>query len=56
MISGIIEIIIGVLVWKFGPGFINQGSKSAQDAVRLIINIIGIVLILAGILSILHVL
>ena len=48
MISAIIEIILGVVVWQLVPGWITEGSKSARDAIKLVCNIIGIILVLAG--------
>lgn len=48
MISAIIEIILGVIVWKMVPGWITQGKKSARDTIKLACNIIGIILVIAG--------
>lgn len=51
MISSIIVIILGVVVWKLVPGWITEGKKSARDAIKLVCNIIGIILVLAGVYS-----
>ena len=48
MISAIIEIILGVIVWKMVPGWITQGKKSARDTIKLACSIIGIILVIAG--------
>lgn len=48
MISAIIEIILGVVVWKMVPGWITEGKKSVRESLKLVCNIIGIILVLAG--------
>ena len=48
MISAVIEIVIGLIVWKMVPGWITEGNKSARDDIKLACNIIGILLVIAG--------
>lgn len=48
MISAIIEIIIGLVIWKMVPGWITEGNKSVRDVIKLVCNIIGIILVIAG--------
>ena len=48
MISTIIEIILGLVIWKVVPGWITEGNKSARDVIKLACNIIGIILVIAG--------
>lgn len=48
MVPAIIEIIIGLIVWKMVPGWITEGNKSARDIIKLACNIIGIILVIAG--------
>ena len=48
MISAVIEIVIGLIVWKMVPGWITEGNKSARDVIKLACNIIGILLVIAG--------
>ena len=48
MISSVIEIVIGLIVWKMVPGWITEGNKSARDDIKLACNIIGILLVIAG--------
>jgi hypothetical protein len=48
MVPAIIEIIIGLIVWKMVPGWITEGKKSARDVIKLACNIIGIILVIAG--------
>ena len=48
MISAIIEIVIGFVVWKIVPGWITEGNKSTRDIIKLACNIIGVILVIAG--------
>ena len=48
MVSAIIEIIIGLVIWKMVPGWITEGSKNIRDVIKLACNIIGIILVIAG--------
>jgi len=48
MISAVIEIIIGLVIWKMVPGWITEGSKSVRDIIKLACNIIGIIMVIAG--------
>ena len=48
MISAVIEIVIGLIVWKMVPGWITEGNKDARDVIKLACNIIGIILVIAG--------
>jgi hypothetical protein len=48
MISAIIEIILGVVIWQLVPGWITQGNRGAREAIKLVCNIVGIILVLAG--------
>jgi hypothetical protein len=51
MISSIIQIIIGLLVWKIVPDWIEVKSRKNKNMIRLSLNIIGVVIILFGIVS-----
>lgn len=48
MISSISVIVIGLILWKFVPGWITQGKKSLRDTIKLTCNIVGIIMVLAG--------
>lgn len=48
MASSILKIIIGLIVWKFVPGWITQGKKNVRDVIKMACNIIGIIMVLAG--------
>lgn len=48
MTSAIIEIVIGLVIWKLVPNWITQGKKNVRDIIKLACNIIGIVIVLAG--------
>ena len=51
MISSIIQIIVGLLVWKIVPDWIEVKSRKSKNLVKIILNIIGIIIILFGIVS-----
>lgn len=48
MALSILKIIIGLIVWKFVPGWITQGKKNVRDVIKMACNIIGIIMVLAG--------
>lgn len=48
MVSAIIEIIIGLVIWKMVPGWITEGNKSTRDIIKLACNIIGVILVIVG--------
>ena len=53
MISAILIIVIGIVVWKLMPGWITEGNKSTRDVIKLACNIIGIIVVIAGCYSLL---
>ena len=48
MISAIIEIVIGLVIWMIVPGWITEGNKKARDVIKLACNIIGVIIVIAG--------
>ena len=48
MISAVIEIILGIIVWTMVPGWITQGNKKTREILKLVCNIVGIIMVLAG--------
>lgn len=52
MINAIIKIIIGVVLWKLVPGWIQYGNRKVREAIQLVCNILGIVIVIAGVISI----
>lgn len=54
IISAIIEILIGLVVWQIVPGWITQGSKNMRDIIKLACNIIGVVIVLVGCISLIR--
>lgn len=48
MVSAIIEIIIGLVIWKMVTGWITEGNKNIRDIIKLACNIIGVILVIAG--------
>lgn len=48
MVSAIIEIILGLVIWKMVAGWITEGKKSVRDIIKLACNIIGVIMVIAG--------
>lgn len=48
MVSAIIEIIIGLIIWKIVPRWITEGKKNVRDKIKLACNIIGVIIVVAG--------
>ena len=48
MTGAIIEIILGVVICQLVPGWITEGSKSIRDIIKLVCNIIGVIMVIAG--------
>lgn len=55
MTSSIIEIILGLLIWKIVPGWISEGSPKQRNSIRLVCNVIGILFVILGVFSLLKV-
>ena len=53
MVGIIILILFGLLIWKIVPGWIEYGNKKTKESIRLGCNIVGVVLVLIGIVSLL---
>lgn len=56
MVGGIIQIILGLFLWKVATGWIEFGSASLRSFVQLCLNVVGIILVIAGFVSIVQVL
>ncbi len=54
MISSVIQIIIGLLVWKIVPDWIEVKNRKSKSLVKLSLNIIGIIIILFGIVHLIR--
>lgn len=52
MMGGIIQIVLGLFLWKVVPGWIEYGSTSVRDFIRLIFNIVGVILTIAGVIRV----
>lgn len=48
MVSAIIEIILGLVIWKMVPRWITEGKKNIRDIIKLVCNIIGVIMVIAG--------
>lgn len=53
MIGAVIQIIVGLLVWKMVPDWIEVKGRKQKNFIRLCLNIAGIVIILFGIVALL---
>lgn len=51
MISSIITILVGLFVSFMLPDWIKFGDKKTRDFVRLVFNVVGVIIILSGIIS-----
>lgn len=55
MILGpIIQIIIGLLIWKIVPEWIEYGDKKVREFIKLCCNIVGIIVVLFGAISLIR--
>ena len=50
MVSALIQIVVGLLIWKIAPGWVQSGNRKSRDFVKLCLNIIGIVIAVFGII------
>lgn len=53
MNDAIYQIIIGLLIWKLVPKWIEYGDRKTREHIKLGCNILGIILVVIGIVSIL---
>lgn len=53
MIPSIIQIVVGLLIWKIVPDWIEVKSRKSKNLVKVILNILGVIIILFGIVSLL---
>lgn len=51
MISAIIEIVLGYVIWHFVPDWIQTSNTKVQELIRLCANIIGVIMVLLGIVA-----
>ena len=49
--SSLITIAIGLIIWMFIPKWIKYGKKKTRQTIQFWCNIIGIVIMLLGIIS-----
>lgn len=56
MAIAIIQIVVGLFLWKIVPQWIQFGSRRKKQKIQFYLNIIGVVLILIGLISIIRVL
>lgn len=53
-LSPIIQIIIGLLVWKLVPGWIEYGDRKVREFIKLCCNIVGIIFVLFGTINLIR--
>ena len=54
MVNAIINIIIGTILIKYVPGWIKYGKKKVRNNIQLVVTIVGVLLLLAGIISLIR--
>ncbi|MEI6140606.1 MAG: hypothetical protein WCP85_15160 [Mariniphaga sp.] len=52
MLPSLVQIVVGLIVWKLAPGWIQSGSRKSRAFFKLCLNIIGIVIVIFGVVSI----
>ena len=50
----IVAIVVGLIVWRLIPKWIKYGKKKTRQKIQFWCNIIGILLMLGGIITILN--
>ncbi len=53
MISSIIKILVGLFIWKVAPRLIEFGDKKMKSFVQISLNVIGVIIVIMGVLSLL---
>lgn len=48
MVGSIIQIFLGLFIWKLVPGWIEYGDKKVREFIQLCCNVVGIVLVVFG--------
>lgn len=56
MISSIVRIVIGLLIWKVVPGWIEFGTPQVRSFIQLCCNIVGIIIVISGVISLIRIL
>lgn len=51
MIGAILKIVFGLFLWKIVPGWIEFGSPKSRSFIQLCLNIVGILIVIAGAIS-----
>jgi hypothetical protein len=54
MVNAIINFIIGVILIKYVPGWIKYGDKKVRNNIQLVVTVVGVLFLLAGIVSIIR--
>lgn len=54
MVGSIIQIILGLFIWKLVPGWIEYGDKKVREFIQLCCNVVGILLVVFGVIGIIR--
>ncbi len=54
MVNSIIKIFIGFILIKYVPRWINYGDKKVRNNIQLVVSIFGVLLLIAGIVSLIR--
>lgn len=54
MLSSLIEIIIGMFVAFILPGWVKFGDAKGRSFIQLVLNVVGIIIILSGVIHLLN--
>jgi len=53
MVSALVQIVVGLILWKIAPTWIQTRSRKSKKLIKLCLNIIGIVIVFFGVVSLL---
>lgn len=56
MMIALIQIVVGLFIWKIMPHWIQSGTRKNKQKIRFYLNIIGAIIVLIGIISIIRIL
>jgi uncharacterized membrane protein len=53
MIASVVQIIVGLIVWKLVPDWIQVKGRKNKNLLKICLNIVGVLIIIFGIVSLL---
>lgn len=51
MINSIIDIIIGLVLWKFIPGAVGLKDSGIERTIKVVLMIVGILIVIKGVVN-----